>query len=412
MEKLYKNLKQLLENYCLCDNCLGRTVAQLLHGIDNKERGKTIRYFFGFLVDSNEAKIKNCNLAVIPLRNEKEVRQEKCYVCGGLLEKINEMAKKVVNEINKSNIKFSTFLVGCKLPGIILKRDEEIRKIVGIEYSESIKREINREIGKIIESETKKKFSSKKPELEILIDFRKNKITLKPRSVFIVGYYEKLKRGIPQAKWILEDGTKKRRTSIQEIIEKVIVKHFRAAGIRLSAAGREDVDVRCLDWRPMVIEVLQPKLRNIDLKTLENEINKSSFIKVKLERYGERRDTSKIKEERHDKTYRAIVVFEEPIEKEKLKKIKQLKGEIILQKTPTRVLHRRTDLLRKRRVKSISYKILGKNKIELTIKAEAGLYIKELIHGDNGRTKPNIAELIKNKVKSIKLDVIKIHRII
>ena len=405
-------MKQLLENYCLCDNCLGRTVAQLLHGVDNKERGKTIRYFFGFLVDSNEAKIKNCNLANIPLRNEKGVRQEKCYVCRGLFEKINRIAKKVVSKINKSGIEFSTFLVGCKLSSNVLKRDEEIRKIVGIEYSESIKREINREIGKIIESETKKKFSSKKPELEILIDFRKNKITLKPRSVFIVGYYKKLKRGIPQAKWVLEDGTKKYRTSIQEIIEKVAIKHFKASGIRLSAAGREDVDVRCLDWRPMVIEVLQPKVRNIDLKTLEKEINKSSFVKVKLERYGEREDTSKIKEERHDKTYRAIVVFEKPIEKKKLKKIKQIEGKIILQKTPTRVLHRRADLLRKRRVKSISYKILGKNRLELTIRAEAGLYIKELIHGDNGRTNPNIADLIGNKVKFIELDVIKIHRIV
>ncbi|MCD6381506.1 MAG: hypothetical protein J7L43_00820, partial [Candidatus Aenigmarchaeota archaeon] len=232
MEKLYKNLRYLLENYCLCDNCLGRTVAQLLHGIDNKERGKVIRYFFGFLSDSNEIKIKNCNLANVPLRNGREIIQEKCYVCRGLLGRINEIAKKVVDKINKSNIEFSTFLVGCKLSNSILKRDEEIRKIVGIEYGESIKREINRGVGKIIESKTKKKFSLQKPELEILIDFRKNKIALKPRSVFIVGYYKKLKRGIPQAKWVLEDGTKKYRTSIQEIIEKVVIKHFKAAGIR------------------------------------------------------------------------------------------------------------------------------------------------------------------------------------
>ncbi|MGC8812345.1 MAG: tRNA pseudouridine(54/55) synthase Pus10, partial [Candidatus Aenigmatarchaeota archaeon] len=62
-----------------------------------------------------------------------------------------------------------------------------------------------------------------------------------------------------------------------------------------------------------------------------------------------------------------------------------------------------------RSVKEISWKVLGRKKLVLKVKAEAGLYIKELITGDEGRTKPSVQEILGNKVKKINLDVIKIH---
>jgi tRNA pseudouridine synthase 10 len=86
-----------------------------------------------------------------------------------------------------------------------------------------------------------------------------------------------------------------------------------------------------------------------------------------------------------------------------------LKEAIITQKTPIRVLKRRSDKIRKRKLKDIKYKFLSKNKIELMIKSQSGLYVKELITGDDGRTEPSISGLLNNKVKKIELDVIKIH---
>jgi tRNA pseudouridine synthase 10 len=67
--------------------------------------------------------------------------------------------------------------------------------------------------------------------------------------------------------------------------------------------------------------------------------------------------------------------------------------------------------MRKRIVKEISWKLMGKKKCVFRIRAQSGLYIKELITGDQGRTNPNISELISNKPKKIKLDVIKIHKV-
>jgi len=81
---------------------------------------------------------------------------------------------------------------------------------------------------------------------------------------------------------------------------------------------------------------------------------------------------------------------------------------VILQQTPKRVLRRRADKLRKRKVLDIKYKILGKKKAEFIITTQAGLYVKELVTGDDSRTQPNISDIINNRVKKMELDVIKI----
>ena len=44
----------------------------------------------------------------------------------------------------------------------------------------------------------------------------------------------------------------------------------------------------------------------------------------------------------------------------------------------------------------------------LNVEAESGTYIKELISGDEGRTKPSISEMINNPCKVIELDVLEI----
>ena len=46
----------------------------------------------------------------------------------------------------------------------------------------------------------------------------------------------------------------------------------------------------------------------------------------------------------------------------------------------------------------------------LKVRAEAGTYIKELIHGDGGRTKPSLSEAYGEQLAVETLDVIWIHR--
>ena len=198
---------------------------------------------------------------------------------------------------------------------------------------------------------------------------------------------------------------------VYDITTKSLNHTFFANGILVSNSGREDIDARCLDYRPFVIELIKPLKRKINLKEMEKKINKSKKVKVKLLGFANRELVVKIKSEKSEKTYQAEVEFEKEIDKEKMKELKKLEGQAILQKTPTRVLHRRSDKVRKRIVKEISWKLIGRKKCIFKIRAQSGLYIKELISGDQGRTNPSISELISNKPKKIKLDVIKIHKV-
>ena len=160
-----------------------------------------------------------------------------------------------------------------------------------------------------------------------------------------------------------------------------------------------------------MLEILQPIKRNIDLKKMSRKINEpttkgrpnTSKVKVRNMQFSSVNEMRRVKESRAEKTYNCKVVCEN-IKKQDLKKLSALS--LIHQKTPQRVLHRRADLLRKRNVKSLQTKYISSKKFLLTVKTDAGLYVKELVSGDNGRTKPSISELLGQKCTCKDLDVI------
>jgi tRNA pseudouridine synthase 10 len=44
----------------------------------------------------------------------------------------------------------------------------------------------------------------------------------------------------------------------------------------------------------------------------------------------------------------------------------------------------------------------------LYIRCQGGLYVKELVSGDEGRTVPNVSVLLDNPAKTLKLDVLNV----
>ena len=402
--RLLEKVVEILKDGYVCDRCLGRQFSQLLSGLSNEERGRILRYYLAMLIDSGlEVKVNKTNFYGIKFHNRKvKVRKpKKCSVCLGIFDELKKKVKQIVRKLKK--YEFETFLVGCKLTPELVEREEEIWNKAGIEWCESIKAEINRELGKEIEKLTGKKMNRRMPDITVIVDLNTDSIELDVRSIFIYGKYQKLVRGIPQTKW----KRKRYRTSVQEIIEKPLLRQTKAERSKFHGSGREDIEVRCLGWRPFVIELIRPKKRKIDLKKIREEINKSKKVKVKDLKFVGREIVRRVKFADHDKTYRAIVTFEKPVSN--LERLRMLKGRVIEQRTPIRVLRRRSDKIRKRVVKDLKYKLLGKKKVEFIIKAQAGLYIKELITGDEGRTKPSIAEILQNVPRKIELDVIKIH---
>jgi tRNA pseudouridine synthase 10 len=114
----------------------------------------------------------------------------------------------------------------------------------------------------------------------------------------------------------------------------------------------------------------------------------------------------RLKEGAFLKTYQALVKFGAEVSEEKLKSsLRELVG-LVDQRTPTRVSHRRADLHRKRAVHAIDLIEVSGDRARINILGDSGLYIKELVSGDGGRTSPNLADALKVDAVVEELDVI------
>jgi tRNA pseudouridine synthase 10 len=60
-------------------------------------------------------------------------------------------------------------------------------------------------------------------------------------------------------------------------------------------------------------------------------------------------------------------------------------------------------------VYNVSIKKVDEKEIEAEIVGEGGLYIKELISGDEGRTNPSFSSILKSQARCIQLDVVYLH---
>ncbi len=394
----------------VCDSCLGRQFGQLLSGYSNAERGKFLRTAAAMKLDSGErTECDISNFSEYKFRFNKDLAgkhfvKRTCSVCNSFFENIDKFAGKVAKKLSKYD--FNTFIVGTQLSADLLRREEELWERVGIDFCESLRAEINREVGKRLELLLSKKADLKGPDITVLLNLENNRVKLQVNPLYVFGYYQKLVRGIPQCKW----GTpRKYKTSVEQIIGKPLLKSTGGADHKLHGAGREDINARCLAWRPFVMEIEKPQKRMIDLKKIVKEII-GKKIKVKGLSISNLETVRKIKAAKPDKTYRVLVKLNKPVEKKELKRLKSLVS-IINQRTPQRVLHRRADLLRRREVLSVKWKQKDKKTLELTIKGSAGLYIKELISGDDGRTRPSVAEALGRKAVCKELDIIGIGKI-
>lgn len=394
-----KELLELTEGN-ICNHCLGRKLSSLVKGEDNLDRAKKI---------SEELNI-----------NQDDAD---CVICGNIFDRINdELFDKIYNKIEHLGVEFDTFLVGTSLDKAIKQNDDEISDSLDV-VVEPIKKELNRIIGREIENNSNKEVSFEKQDIVINVDIRKKtKVRLQINPLFIEGKYNKYLRGIPQTKWPCTkckgrgcdecNGTGKQYPeSVEELLSERILDVTRGYEAKFHGAGREDIDVLMLgSGRPFVLEIKEPKIRKINLKELEEEINKSAKGKTAYHglKFVERNRKAEIKVSSPDtyKVYKALVKCDEPYDKSKLKDLEKL--DEINQQTPIRVLRRRADKVRIKHVKELKSEVIDDYTFEITIKTEGGLYIKELISGDEGRSKPNVSEILGVNAVCDQLDVIEV----
>jgi tRNA pseudouridine synthase 10 len=76
----------------------------------------------------------------------------------------------------------------------------------------------------------------------------------------------------------------------------------------------------------------------------------------------------------------------------------------IQQRTPFRVLHRRANSIRERKILHARVTKIDNHHFRLKLSTQAGTYVKEFVHGDFGRTVPSVSSLMGCKTNLLKLD--------
>ena len=397
-----KLAKQILEETDgkICKNCLGRKLSKTIEGTDNIDRANKVCSELNINLDDAD-----------------------CVICDNLFDKLDEeLYKKIDDKINQLGIEFDTFLVGSKIDKSIQKRDEEFSEKFDLSV-ETIKKEVNRLIGLGIWEIYDKEAEFESQDIVFNVDLvGEPKVKIQINPLYIEGKYNKLKRGIPQTKWPCTKCKgrgceecnftgKQYPESVEELISEHFLKLTNGREAKFHGAGREDIDVLMLgSGRPFVLEIKEPKIRKLDLQKLEEEINKINEGKTSYHNLHvcERRRKAEIKQSSPDtyKVYRALVKCDEAFDEVKLEELTKLNE--IHQQTPLRVLRRRADKVRIKHVLDLSYDVIDEKTFSMRIKTEGGLYIKELISGDEGRSHPNVGEILGVNAICEQLDVIEV----
>jgi tRNA pseudouridine synthase 10 len=244
-------------------------------------------------------------------------------------------------------------------------------------------------------------------------------------TVYVMGRYNKFDRKLSQTPWHV-NGLRLYETSLEEEIIGPLLEKFKPREHKFHSGGREDIDVRMLGkGRPFVVELISPKIRlgitDEVLKDLENKINDPEYLSlstvkdIKVQVNNLSLSDAKCFEylsqsaKEKVKAYSALVRFENPILDKHIDYIHSLNEITIQQKTPIRVLHRRTLMTRPKIIHKLRINRINQSWCAVFVLSSAGTYIKEFVHGDLGRTVPNLGSLVKSQCDIFQLDVLDLY---
>lgn len=437
--------QKLLEQHALCDRCLGRQFGWLSTKVSNEDRGHSLKLTLSIIADEHfksgnrEDGINSLQLLAgngmfepaksIAEKNGIEYKVEtSCFLCSvedeSIFDRIPMIAERIVGL--SSDFDFDTYLVGSNPVPLLVDRQDEIDGIHSILHAETLKSHFNRELGIALHDLLQKPVDFDKPDVVFVYSMSDDEIKVQINPIFIYGRYRKLVRGIPQSRWDCKkcrgkgcdecNGTgRKYPDSISEYVGIPAQVVADGTKFKFHAAGREDIDVLMLGLgRPFVIEISEPRVRQPDLETITSNINNEAEGKIEVQGLvlTDRHRLQKLKEDASSnvKEYEAVIEIGSQVTDKQLRIAEEkFKGVKIEQRTPLRVSHRRSDLVREKIIHEITIDQYKEGYLKAKFKVQGGTYIKELISGDEGRTTPSIAEILGIDCKCTELNVTAIY---
>ena len=437
--------RKLLEQHVLCDRCLGRQFGWLSTDTSNNDRGHSLKLTMCMIADdqlkAGKKKIGSDSIQLLasngmfgPAKTIAEKNsidyetRDTCDLCSIDDESVFERASLVAERMMglAKDIEFDTFLVGSIPPPVLVERQDELSGIHSIMHAETLTSHFNRELGIHLHELLQKPVDFDKPDVVFVYSMESDELKLQINPIFIYGRYKKLARGIPQSRWDCKkcrgrgceecnETGRKYPDSISEYVGVPTQLIVDGSKFKFHAAGREDIDVLMLgQGRPFVVEIAEPRVRKPNLEEITKSINSDAEGKIEVHELilTNRQQLQRLKEDASSnvKEYEALISIESPVTNKELKAIeKAFKGVEIEQRTPQRVSHRRSDLVRKKIIHEIHLKKHKDGLLKANFKVQGGTYIKELISGDEGRTTPSIAEKLGSSCICAELNVTAIY---
>ncbi|KAJ3680458.1 hypothetical protein LUZ60_016736 [Juncus effusus] len=238
-------------------------------------------------------------------------------------------------------------------------------------------------------------------------------ITCSRTPVYIGGRYLKYSRNVSQSRWIIDD-ERMGESSVEELIGEKVLLECKGDTYKFHSAGREDIDVRMLgSGRPFLIEVSNARIvpSVLQVEKIAENINNSAKKLVGVRNLklvgSEAWAMMREGESEKQKQYAAVVWISRSLSDADVAHLTSLKDLEILQKTPIRVLHRRSPLERNKIIHWMKVEKISDSTqyFLLHLCTQAGTYIKEFVHGDLGRTTPSIGSMLGCGAEILQLDV-------
>ena len=389
----------------LCNDCLGRQFAKLGHGLSNAKRGQALR-------------------VAVCLEDNVDISCEPnpCPLCLSYFSQIHPKARQAVSLLE--DWEFERYLMGTRVPEFLNEAEARLRQTLALTHGEPLKQSYNREVGKAFgallgERGRQVEVDFEHPEVLVTVDLIWDKVSVHVNPLYVFGRYRKLLRGIPQTHWPCGrckgkgcDACNHSGAQYPQSVESLIGAPLQALCEGqthvLHGAGREDIDARMLGrGRPFVLEIKQPRRRFLDWDQVSIQINQAAQGKVQVRDlqpvYGN--VVGAIKEKNAQKCYRMRIALDDAVDETSFHSALQSLVGTIEQRTPQRVAHRRADRVRKRQLMEIEGQLLDANSAQVALRGAGGLYVKELISGDGGRTTPSLAAALGVACRVTELDV-------
>jgi tRNA pseudouridine synthase 10 len=401
----------VLRKYPLCDHCLGRLFARLGFGLSNEERGRAIKDYLlmsihekimseglndELLSDLRALALSGHEPSMLLLKNMGvDVSPTPCYICGSsIFSRFDEWSRNIANALSSLGAEFKSFRLGTRVPNDVLRRELEITMEFGITSAESIKRELNRELGKRVSSLLGIPFSREEPDVEVVLDTTTGAITTQLMPLYLLTRYRRVYRLIGKGgiKWPINEA----------------LGIYGAQSVVIHSGGGEAGNVRVLgNGRPMIIQVIGPGKRP-SIGEVSKALGSIDYgISLNVLSYVRSSMVRKVKAESRNYviTYRVLAITNGQVTDDALKSL----HDYFRNRQVTQRL-RWGGRVKKRvsMVYELDGRVIDGRLLELVIRCQGNLNIRGFVHGYFGDVEPSLSGVLALEVRPVEIDILNI----